>query len=386
MFKHLILIRRRLFKPHDDIGGDLGGDATISAPAPAPIEAPAPAPAGPSNMLEAIDRGLSAAAPPADAAPAAGQPRDDLGRFTFKNAAGQATDAEGNVAPDQAAALAAQASKQQPAAPAAPEDLTQMPEGLGPKAQERFQRLANTNREQAAELERFRNEVMPGVQAMQQTWTENQVQPEQFTQAMGIIGALNRGDLDSAYTMLQQQMQQIALLRGKPVEHIDALAGHPDLQQQVSQLLLSEEHALQIAKSRFLDQQRQQVDQRTQAQQRQQQEQQQAAQQQQQVRERALGEVDAFCKQMAGQDLDYAAIEKQLLPTVGPLLEGVPPERWVAIVRQQYQLIKQVAGASRAAPSVGGNPLRPTGAVSGAAKPSSMFDAIDQGLAARAAR
>lgn len=330
-------------------------------------DAPAP-PAGPATMLEAIERGMSGT-PAAEA-----QPRDPQGRFTFKNAAGQAVDADGNVAPDQDAALAAQAAKAP--ASAAPEDLTKMPDGLSQPAQQRFQKLANTNREQAAELERFRSEILPGVQAMQQTWTENQVQPEQFTQAMGAIGMINRGDFDGAEKVLREQLQIISLLRGSAPEQIDPLAGHPELRQRVQQLVLSEEDAIKIARGDFIEGQRQQRDQQAQARAQQQATEQQAVTAFETQKNAAINEIDAFFKQVGQHDMDFPAIEKQLVPHLRTVLDGVSPDRWLAIAKSQYQIIKQAASAARGAPSAGGQALRPTGASSGAARPNNMFDAM----------
>ncbi|ALV06695.1 hypothetical protein [Roseateles depolymerans] len=329
-------------------------------------------------MLEAIERGLGqsaaapAPAPGASPAPAGAQPRDELGRFTHKNAQGQAVDEQGNLAPDQAAALAAQeAAKQKP--PGA-EDLTQMPEGLGQKAQERFQKLANTNRDLTAKVEQYEQSV----NAMREIWTENQVQPEQFQMAMGVIGAMNRGDYVGAMQALQEQLQQLSVLAGQAPGQIDPLAEFPDLRQKVNNFLIAEEDALQMARARRMEQMGQQRMQAQQQQQQRQHEQDQQAQRQQQELHTALKAVDDFTKEMARADLDYPHIEAQLEPVLKDMLQSVPPAQWLQVVKTQYQLIKRVATQSRgggsAAPAA--QPLRPTGTVAGAAKPGNMFDAM----------
>lgn len=378
----LKLLLRRLHKPED--GGEFSSTGAAS-PAPAPTldvsaapAAPA-APAGPTTMLEAIDQGLAAkAAPAADplatAAPAlAGQPRDELGRFTFKNDAGQAVDANGVPAPDQAAALAAQAAA---AAPAVAEDPTKMPEGLGPKAQERFQTLANSNKELTAKVEHFETKIMPAVQAMQETWTENQVQPEQFQQAMAVVGMMNRGDFAGAQAALMQQLQVLAAHTGQTLQ-VDPLQAHPDLLEQVNTLQMSREAAATVAQARVTQQMHQQGQQRQNQQLEQQRQQQEQEQQFQQQRGQAQADVNTFCLQMKKTDLDYSAIEEQLLPAIPELLQDVPPQRWAAVVQRQYQLIKSAVGSVRRTPTQPGmQPLRPTGQGGGTPQPKTMAQAM----------
>lgn len=368
----MILRKRfRLCRP-DDLGSTGGGAVDTSAPpVDATVNAPAaaPAPAAPTSMLEAIDRGLSASAPAADVS-LAGQPRDEFGRFTFKNEAGQAVDADGVVAPDQAAALAAQAVA--PAVPPVAEDPTKMPEGLGPKAQERFQTLANGIKERDAKIAEYE----PAINAIREVWQENQVQPEQFEQAMSIIGMMNRGDFAGALQALQPQLQMLSAHAGQSVS-VDPLANFPDLQAQVQQLMMTPEAAAEVARARAGQALTTQHAQRQQqaAQQRQQQEQQ--AQAEQQAVQGATKDIDAFCKQMATADIDYPAIEAQLLPVIKDLVQDVPPSRWASLVKQQYQLIKGAVGAARRTPAPpASQPLRPTGQTSGVPKPNSMYGAM----------
>ena len=372
---------QRYRKPEDD-GTGLGlgtGGTPVDSSAPdagavaASAVAAAPAPEAPKSMAEAMWGGEQAAAAPAGAPAIAVQPRDELGRFTFKNDQGQAVDKDGVPAPDQAAALAAQAAA---SAPATPEDPTKMPEGLGAKAQERFQTLANSNKELTAKVERFEAEIMPAVQAMQQTWTENQVQPEQFQEAMAIIGMMNRGDFAGALQALQPQLQLLAAHAGQSVT-VDPLAGHADLQNLVQTLQMTPEAAAEVARARAMQGAQQQHQQRQQQQADQQRQQQEQAQQHQQARAKAQADVNTFCVGKSKTDLDYSAIEAQLLPVLPQLLADVPPARWAAMVEQQYNLIKGAVGAARrtpAAPAV--QPMRPGGLGGGAPQPKTMFDAM----------
>lgn len=364
-----------LQRPADD-GADLGAPPapmdTNGAPAvdttaaPAPIETPAAAaapaaPAGPTSVFEAMSAAL--------------QPRDELGRFTFKDAAGNAVDAQGNRAPSGAVAAPGAAPAPvvaTPAEPAPPEDPLAMPEGLQPKAQERFRTLANTNRELTAQLE----QATGAVDYVQTQFKEHGVQQEQFEQAMSVVGMINRGDLQGAQRVLMEQLQQISLLSGQPMSMVDPLAAHPDLRQRVDGLMISEADALEIARHRQLGTMREQATQRQTQQQAQQREQQQVQQAQEQAVNKGLSDIDAFCKQMKASDMDYQVIEAQLEPIIPELVRGVPPERWGAMVKLQYDTIKNTAGRVRQQTPPAGQVLRPTGQASPSASPRSMAQAM----------
>lgn len=353
----------------DDSGGGGGGGeiAAPAAPAPvaAPAEAPAPsaAPAAPTSMFEAISQGLDQNN---------GQPRDEQGRWAPKANTLQ----QGGTVPAAPAQTAAPAVPAAPAVapivPAAEEDLTAMPEGLQPKAQERFQKLANTNKEMAAQLE----QVLPQFEAFQTVLSENAVKRDQFEAAVSVIGMMNRGDLEGAEKVLLQQLQQIAIMTGRQPGAVDALADFPDLRQQVDGLMMTEQSALEVARARIATQAHQAQQQGQQRQQQEQRAQQEAKQaQQQQVQQGTLA-VDRFCKAMASSDMDYAAIEAQLLPVLPQLLQHVPPNLWENTVRTQYDLIKKVAGSTRTSSAPAGSILRPTGQASPAAAPRTMAEAM----------
>jgi len=365
------LIKRFVFLNGFETGG--GGGGAIDTPSPAPVDPssapvdPAPAPSTPvqTSMLEAIEQGLSQNN--------SGQPRDEFGRFAPRQ---PGDPQQTQVAPQdqQPTDQAKQAPKPEdkPAAET-PDDLLKEPEGLTPKGSERFQKLANTVKEQQRQIEQ-RDQALAEVR---ETFQSHGISREQFHQAAEVIGALNRGDFDAAERVLMEQLQQIAIARGRPVGQIDALAEFPDLRQQVDQLMLTEEHALQLARGRVMERNSQQ---QLQAQQREHQEQQRQAQQQQQIqqeRQTALQGIDAFTAEMASKDMDWPVIEAKLLPRIQTLLQGVPPSQWLNVVKTQYELIKDVSsGARQQQQTTVGQVLRPTGQGSPAAAPKSMFDAM----------
>lgn len=249
--------------------------------------------------------------------------------------------------------------------PADPEDLTKMPEGLAPKAQERFQKLANENKEVKAELENMRSQIQPFYESL----TANKVTGEQFTMATTYIGLVNKGDLRGALELMDRERAQLALYLGEPVAGVDALQEFPDLRQAVDQFQIDERHALELAKQRkttAVTQQRQQ----------QQQEQQMQRQQQEEAWNAGVLDIDNWSKDMAAKDLDYPHVEKLLLQRIERITQTQPPKQWRQAVQDAYDLIKAGAGTIRAAAPAAAPVLRPTGAGSPATKPKTMAEAM----------
>jgi len=254
--------------------------------------------------------------------------------------------------------------------PAKPEDLTKIPEGLSKPAQERFQKLANANKE----LTEQHRQVLDTVEPFRKTLQENAIQKEQFDQAASVIGMMNRGDFDGALKVLDEQRRLLALAMGKSVPGVDTLSDFPDLRQRVDQMQITEEDALEIARNRSNDAARRTNEQR-QTEQRQQQTQQRESQQaEQKAWDDGLQAVDAFCTDMKKSDLDFAAIESKLLPRIPALIEGVPPAQWASKVKALYEIIKETAGGTKTASST--NTLRPTGQASPNHAPKSMHEAM----------
>jgi hypothetical protein len=327
----------------------------------APVTAPAPAP----TMFDAINAHFDGRT--AEAEPAPGQPRDPLGRFAHKDANGTPIPAP-VVAPAVAGAPVVPAAVKPPVvpgAPATPDDLA-MPEGLQPKAQERFQRMADTIKTTAAE----RDEARGQVNYVRETFQKNGIKQEQFEQAASVIGMLNQGNYQGALQVLDEQRRQIALLTGQSLPGVDALSDHPDLRQAVDQMQVTESVAMELARNRTAQAHQQQ--QQAQAQQAQQ-----AQQAERQQVDTALNDVDALCKQLAATDIDFPAIEAQLLPAAQALFGSLPPNQWKNAVQAQYSLLKRTASMARGSNlSTGGAVLRPTGQAAPGTAPKTMHDAM----------
>lgn len=252
-----------------------------------------------------------------------------------------------------------------------PDDLLTMPEGLGPKAEQRFQKLVEANKEAGQKVERLEQ----ATDYFTSTLREHRISQPQFELATKTVGLINKGDYDGAMSILQEQMQQLAVLAGKPVPGIDALAGHADLRGRVDAMEITEQDAMQLAQARVNQQRTQQQAQRQQ-QERAAVEQQQTASHAAQAKvDQATTAVDQFCANLQRTDLDFARIEAILLPQIGALVAHLPPEQWVAAVQRQYTMLKSVGVPNRGGPAPAGS-LRPGGADNPQSQPRDMFEAI----------
>lgn len=320
--------------------------APESPPNAAPEVAPTPEASGadkPASMLDAMFGKPETAGNPETVEAKAERLRDEAGRF-----------AKAEAKPEDPAAVKVEQKK--------PADPNAMPEGLKPESQQRFQQLATQNKELTARAEQAESQVT----YLREAFQANGITQRQFEQATQFLGAINRGELDSALQIIDAQRSQLALAMGKPLPGVDPLADFPDLRQEVDAAQMSEARALEIARYR--------VGQHAQIQADHQHRQQQQSRQQVETEQReGLMGIDQFCKQMQSSDLDYEAIEAKLLPRIRSITEGVPPKYWAAKVREAYELIKETASAR--APTAA-TPLRPTGGTSASAAPKTMFEAM----------
>lgn len=337
--------------PTETVTSAPAADTTASTPSAAPDASAAPAEA-PKSMVDAMFPSAPApeAAKPADAAPVA--------EVEAAPAAGATADPQGEAEQK----------------PDAQEDLTKMPEGLSAKAQERFQRLANENKDYKARIEDIESKIEPFRQSLQ----SNGVTGEQFSLATNYIGAINRGDFEGAYKIMAQELQQLSLMMGKSLGDVDALANFPDLRQAVDEFQVTEQRAMEIARLRQTESQQKQQQTAQQERARQAEQQQQSQRQQQEAINNGVLAIDKWQKQMEAKDMDFPAIEKMLLPKIQTITQRLPPHMWADAVQDAYDLIKAGAGAGRigapAAPASA--PLRPTGSGGGNQQPKTMAEAM----------
>ena len=326
---------------------------------------------GPSSMLEAITEGLNTQDQNGAGNEGSEQyNRDGQGRFAKKdgdsadrgdgkNLNNELDPVTGQDKPNSVDQKAQQPSKQ--------EDELAMPEGLSPKAQERFQALASKVKESQSVLQQVQNDMNGFRQIMQ----EAKASPQELVTALDYIKAVNSGDLQSALDMLDMQRRQISLAMGKPLPGADPLSDFPDLRQRVDTYQMDEQSAIEMARHRAMQQQMQQRQQMQMQSQRQHQE-------TVQTRQRAIQSIDQMGAQWAKTDPDFAAKEEVILKQIPIIAQKFPPSMWASQVEILYQTLSSMpAQAPRTAQPA---PLRPSGQSAGARQPTSMLEALNVGL------
>lgn len=300
--------------------------------------------------------------------------RDEKGRF-----AGGVKEVVAEAPKDGAAPVVAPVAAKPADKPAAPAeaDPDAMPEGLGAKAQERFQRLVAEKKEASEQLNYVRS-VFKTPEHFQQaaevvrSFEEHQIQPQQFQQAVGFIAAINSGNFVAAQQILTEQLRQVSLMTGQTVPGVDALAEFPDLRQAVDGFQITEAHAVELARMRRIQQAQQHHQQQAQQ-----------VQQSRQAEEQAFTQgqaaVDKWARSMAANDIDWPNIENQIVPHIPELLRGVPPQSWVNVLQAQAKVLKSAIPSFRQ-PAAEPAPLRPAGAGAVQRAPANMHEAISQKL------
>lgn len=252
-----------------------------------------------------------------------------------------------------------------------------VPPGLSPKGQNRFQALANMVRERDAKLDEYeasktqmleQAEIVKGFNVV---FEESKCQPEQFELAMGFIGAVNRGDFQTAEKVLMDQVRLLSLATGREIGAPDPLAEFPDLLEAVEAQQASRKHALEIARARTAE--RAQAGQRRQVE---------ASQQVQAKMHTAIQQgsqaVQNWVSKMATEDIDWPAKEARLANELDWIAANVHPSQWVSHLERFAKMI--VLPAKTQAQNIN-RPLRASaGAAASKAQPGSMQEAIDQAL------
>lgn len=245
------------------------------------------------------------------------------------------------------------------------------PEGLGERANERFQKLVAMNQEKDAHIE----SLSGGADALREfgELLGGSTTPEGLNDFMSFTDLVNNGDYEDALGMLDRYRHVIAMQAGIDLSDVDPLAGHPDLGHAVQDNALSPEHAREMAYMRA---------------QMAAQEQQHAAYEEQNRVASAQQDVNAMVSHWQQHDIDFDAKIPGLEMIASRLQEGLPPEAWGEAMDLVYQAINtatQAVAAQQGGRPVGrrggAQPLRPGGGTGGKREPQTMLEAIEQGLA-----
>lgn len=241
--------------------------------------------------------------------------------------------------------------------------------GLKEKTAERFRELSSrpTEKEIAPirdKADRFDN--------WNQIITESTARPEQLSNALGYLQAINSGDpvkMGKAYEVMVQEVAWLGKQLGREVPGAyDPLADHDDLRRKVEEGDITREAALEIASHRAVNAR---TTERTKAQQ----DQQRREAEQAQAVESAIGQVAALNAKLKAADPHFAAKLPALKPMLDFIRETLPPAQWAAAVERAYMGIPAPAAqaaSTNSPPPVGHVPLRPTG---GSGTPARKFNA-----------
>lgn len=248
-----------------------------------------------------------------------------------------------------------------------------IPDEIQGRTRQRMEQLIKHVKESTTEATRVRQERDDLVGMVQQTGAT----PEQFSQMLDYIGAVNSGDptrIKGALQQVQAELTALSRMVGEPVPGVDSLASHPDLRQAVDSGDLSEAHARELAAGRdaraFATQRTQQT---TQARQQQ--------DEQTQALEAGKQGLNALEKQLQA-DPDYARKRAILIPTLQPVLAQLHPSQWVQTFQNAYQQLKLGPAPVPTRPAgVGQQPLRARQPAGQTAKaPTSLEEAINAGI------
>lgn len=317
------------------------------------------------SMLDAINKGLGykkdEAKPPVDKTKAAQPPADK--------------------------------AKQSPAQPPKPKtsaELELKPEelkGLGPKAQQRFREVIGTVKAHEATIARVSDEnkqLSAARDSLFSAMDDAQMTKEDlggYLEFHAMMTSQDPKQLESALKIVTDQRNAIMAALGRDGEGFDALDGFDDLRKAVEDETISRAHAVEVAASRRAKASAQKT-----AEQAQQRKQQEGEQQRANAAAatKALDDIKGWVQELERSDLDYKAKEGMLLEAQGDqpsklkqVMKDYPPAQWLPTLKLLYQGIKVQRAA---APGKSTTPLRPSGVRPGGKSPTSMKEAIDQGL------
>lgn len=263
----------------------------------------------------------------------------------------------------------------QPVAPNESE-LYAEPEGLRPKAQERFRALVDNNKQVTQELDLAKN----AMSEIHKTVETSGMSPEEFGLMISyaqMANSNNKEDHDYAFKMIETEYKRMAAKLGVEIEGmepVDLFADYPDIKEKVDGYELSKEDALEIINAR------KQLQPKTQ-------EQQSFGQAPPNLTGDAEAKADAiegvknFMANMEKTDIDFKSKESVLLEQVEEIRKNYPVAQWPVIVKQLYNNIGRLGSQNKQARKAGDSaPLKSTPNAGGTATPKSAFDAVKLAL------
>lgn len=254
------------------------------------------------------------------------------------------------------------------------EDDHTPPDGLTPKASERFQRLANENK---AYRELGTPEQIQAMRADVDTLNEfrsriidSQMNQQELEGVFEYTKALKSGDFATVGKFLQEQVYQFEMLSGQRL-NVDPLGAYPDLKQRADGME-DESVVFEAARGRYIHE----MQQRQQAQLQQQQQTIQMQEYQDQVaRQQAVDDLSAWAVDVARTDILWQERAPKINEFIQNGLKDLLPNQWKPAVQAFYTALSQ---AQNTPASRSPNALRPNnlGTASGNKAPANMHEAM----------
>lgn len=245
------------------------------------------------------------------------------------------------------------------------------------KTAERFRQL-NERAHRADQLEKeleVKRDLAEQAERFNAIIADTQANPQQIGTALRYLKAINSNDKDmmrEAFTSMKQEVAWLAKTLGEPLEAVDPVTDHADLNAEIEAGALTPERAREIAKQR--------ADAAREAQQRQARTQQETAQSQREAQvDNAMMQINELNNKLKASDPHFAA-KLNTLKENGTidLIKELPPVRWPAAVAAAFAKLPDPKPAAPVTPM----PLRPNGGASAAMKrePKSDLEAFSMGV------
>ena len=170
--------------------------------------------------------------------------------------------------------------------------------------------------------------------------------------------------------VISAQIKQFEQLHGKKISiSASGLDDYPDLKEKVTNLELDEEIALEVARTRNLQNRAQRENQQRN------QNQQQIQQTHQQVQS-AVADVEALQAYWSKNDPDFQAVLPHLQAKMEEIGKNFHPSQWASLIQLQYTSIKEALIASGANKQANNLPLRGNGNMTGKPAPRTPEEAV----------
>jgi len=251
-------------------------------------------------------------------------------------------------------------------------DLHDMPEGLKPKAEERFQTLVNDNKQKSEYI----SQATEALTNMQTAISRTGLDAESFGGLLDfakMANSQNPQDQEQAFNIVKAEYERQAQNLGKKIEGFDSLANHPDLRDRVDDLELTEDDALKLAHAERLVQRQDQMN-------RDSFETNQKEEAAGVERKTALDSVGVFMESMEKTDIDFSHKNSKLMGMVDSIRSGYPPTQWVSVVKHLYGVMGTSSDKRIENKKSASNPVVSSGASAGSQVPQTMLEAMNQAL------